>query len=349
MMPLAISGVESVVEIVERCPRGLSLAAMAPKTKTVLTEQERKEKQRAAQAAARKQQAAGAPSKKERKKRKREATADGATPATTASATSKAAKATGGGKAWRASEFRGKGRNEHKKERSKFHDDLAAEAEGRRVHDVVIIPIFWRTRPGEEDAVVAEAERIKRLLCKNGGAKKLDVWVDHTHKKSPGQKLAFWETVGVQWRVELGPDDVKRKQCTVSKAGSEGYYNRIAIKEVCTVNRSALYGALRDKLGCEKIPEDIAEDRELDAAHDAEADATLKAWNRLTDAPRLAATRPKAPKLKIDADGKTANTKKITFGDDDDDDAGNDDANDASQFALGDDTDSASDGSDSDA
>ena len=60
------------------------------------------------------------------------------------------------------------------------------------------MPYFWRQRPGEEAAVVGEAERIKRLLS----AAKLDIWVDRTHKKSPGQKLAFWEEVGVTWRIE---------------------------------------------------------------------------------------------------------------------------------------------------
>ena len=150
-------------------------------------------KQREAQAAARKRQAAGAPTKKQRKKHKKEGT--------TYEKPTKSAD--GSGAAWRRREFKDKGRNDFNKQRTARD----AEAASRRAHDVVIIPIFWRQRPGEEAAVVGEAERIKRLLS----AAKLDIWVDRTHKKSPGQKLAFWEEVGVTWRIELGPDDVRSK------------------------------------------------------------------------------------------------------------------------------------------
>jgi hypothetical protein len=294
----------------------------------------RREKQRKAQAAAKLQQAAGAPTKKERKKRKRDK-ASGAPGA----ADPPKKKGASGGAAWRAAEFRGKGRNDHAKER-KRREDLAKEAEGRAVHDVVVVPIFWRNRPGEEDAVVAEAERVKRLLCKDGGVKKLDVWVDRTHKKSPGQKLAFWEAVGVQFRIELGPDDARQKVCAVSRAGADGYASKITVGGVSSVRRADLYAALRDKLGLEKIPDDVAADAALDAAHDAEADATLKAWAKLSDAPRLAATRPKAPKLKIDAAGAASGgAKKIVFGDD---------ALDDSQFALGDAAASSDDDGDDD-
>ena len=288
----------------------------------------RREKQRAAQAAARLRQAAGAPTKKEKKKRRRDVAAGVAVPAPAAK---KASAAPGdgksGGAAWRKREFNGKGRNEFKRRREE-QEELEAEAAGRTVHDVVVVPIFWRTRPGEEEAVVGEAERIKRLLAKVGDTKvKLDVWVDRTHKKSPGQKLAFWEAVGVKWRVEVGPDDVRAKRCVVSCAGGKGYESNIKVKDVSSVRRGQLYHVLRDQLGMDKIPDDVEENPELDANHEEEADSAIKKWNALSNAPRLAATRPKQPKLKIDLDAKPTANKKITFGDDDN----NDD-----MFALGD-------------
>jgi hypothetical protein len=54
----------------------------------------------------------------------------------------------------------------------------------RPQHDLVIIPIFWRNVYGQEEAMVEEALRIKGILHKVG----LDVWVDRTHKLTPGMK-----------------------------------------------------------------------------------------------------------------------------------------------------------------
>jgi len=181
------------------------------------------------------------------------------------------------------------------------------------------VPIFWRNRPGEEDAVVGEGERIKRLLAQA----KLDVWVDRTHKKSPGQKLAFWEAVGVGWRIELGPDDVRGKRCVVSKAGSDGFASAVKVRDVSSVRRGDVLRALRDRLGLAKVPA-LDEDPALDAEHDKEADAALRKWReaaRGEEAPRLAATRPKVSlgKKRINVDAKSS-SKKITFGGDDDDD-----------------------------
>ncbi|KAH8074736.1 hypothetical protein JL721_2309 [Aureococcus anophagefferens] len=258
---------------------------MSTKTLTP-AELARREKQKAAQAAAKLRQAAGAPTKKERKKRKRDVAA-GVAPEPKKPNNSGAKASSGGGAAWRKREFAGKGRNEFKRKRE-AEDELAAEAAGRTVHDVVIVPIFWRTRPGEEDAVVGEAERIKRLIAKVGDTKvKLDVWVDRTHK-SPGQKLQFWEAVGVKWRVELGPDDVRAARRELR--GGSGYESNI-------------------KLGMDKIPDDVEENPELG---EPRGDKRVK-WNALPTR-RASRRRGKPPKLKI---GVTPPNKKTTFGDDD--------------------------------
>lgn len=261
----------------------------------------RRAKQREAQAAARKRQAEGAPTKKQRKKHKKEGTTY-----------EKPTKSTdGSGAAWRRREFKDKGRNDFNKQRNARD----AEAASRRAHDVVIIPIFWRQRPGEEAAVVGEAERIKRLLA----AAKLDIWVDRTHKKSPGQKLAFWEEVGVTWRIELGPDDVRSKKCVVSRAG-EGRSSAEAalkIRDVSSVKRGDLVRALRDRLDCAKVPL-LDVDGALDAEHSKEADAALRKWREAAGAlPAPVRPRPKQQKLKIDIDRKAAS--HVVFGGDDDD------------------------------
>ncbi|KAK7238630.1 hypothetical protein SO694_00020320 [Aureococcus anophagefferens] len=99
----------------------------------------------------------------------------------------------------------------------------------------------------------------------------------------------------------------------------DGYESNIKVKDVSSVRRGAIYHVLRDKLGMDKIPDDVEENPELDANHEEEADSAVKKWNALSNAPRLAATRPKPPKLKIDVHAKPSN-KKTTFGDDDLDD-----------------------------
>lgn len=141
----------------------------------------------------------------------------------------------------------------------------------------VIIPIFWRQHPGEEEAVVAEAQRIKQILRAAG----LDVWVDRTHKLSPGQKLKFWEDQGVRYRVEVGPKDLSHHTCVLSFAGGQpGDYQAIKkVPKVSTVRRAELLSKLRDKLGMDKVPrsavDEARRDPEADAAELEAAEAIL--------------------------------------------------------------------------
>lgn len=183
------------------------------------------------------------------------------------------------GKVWRETTFKGKGRNDHKKHRQ------TDDAKSRRVHDLVIIPIFWRQHPGEEDAVVADADRIKSML-------KADVWIDRTHKKSPGQKYAFWEDVGVRFRIELGPDDVRNKRCVV--VFSNGSFKSATKRTVSSVDQAALINALHD-LGCDKVKPALNQDDTLQRA-----DANLERW--------VAASGPPTSnkRLKIDVDARRA-------------------------------------------
>lgn len=130
----------------------------------------------------------------------------------------------------------------------------------------VIIPIFWRQHPGEEEAVVAEAIRVKKVLARAG----LDVWVDRTHKLSPGQKLAFWEGQGVRWRVEIGPKDLANKSCVLSLTGVPGQFDSVTkLPKVSTVKCGQLLKKLKTRLGMDKITKEAIDtamdDKEFDA------------------------------------------------------------------------------------
>ena len=130
----------------------------------------------------------------------------------------------------------------------------------RPQHDVVVIPIFWRNIPGQEEAMVAEAQRIKGILrTATSGA--LDVWVDRTHKRTPGQKLNFWETQGVRWRVEVGPRDAAKQRCVIShQAGDAGDYSTVTkIPNVSTVKRYQLLSKLKGGLQMDKISAEAIE------------------------------------------------------------------------------------------
>lgn len=206
------------------------------------------------------------------------------------------AKKSGSGKAWREAAFKGKGRNDHKKQRQ------TEDTTGRRVHDIVIIPIFWRQHPGEEYAVVADADRIKAML-------KADVWIDRTHKKSPGQKYAFWEDVGVRFRIELGPDDVRNKRCVV--ATSSGTFKSAKKRTVSSVDQAELLAALRD-LGCDKAKPALNQDDVTEQSQ--RADANLERWAAAGGRQPASSGSGSNKRLKIDVDARRA----TRFDDDDD-------------------------------
>jgi len=154
----------------------------------------------------------------------------------------------------------------HQREQWKAADAKAEESRPGN-HDVVIIPIFWRNVEGQEDAMVKESQRIKSMLHKAG----LDVWVDRTHKRTPGQKLNFWESEGVRWRVEIGPKEAAKMRCVVShQRGDPGDYSTVTkLANVSTVKRAQLLGKLRNGLNLLKISEAAV----TEAANDPEGDA----------------------------------------------------------------------------
>ena len=186
-----------------------------------------------------------------------------------------------------------KKKKEH--EREKFLASDAKNEEARPMHDLVIVPIFWRNVPGQEEAMVKEAQRVKAVLQKLGG---LDVWVDRTHKRTPGQKLNFWESQGVRWRVEIGPKEAVRHRCVLShQRGVAGDYSTVTkLTNVSTVKRAQLLGKLRTGLALVKIPESaltaVADDSLGDQKQAVMADENLKCMLKPSQEAIEAAQRP---------------------------------------------------------
>eukprot|EP00397_Hematodinium_sp_SG-2012_P026597 GEMP01027880.1.p1 GENE.GEMP01027880.1~~GEMP01027880.1.p1 ORF type:complete len:377 (+),score=100.00 GEMP01027880.1:181-1311(+) len=89
-------------------------------------------------------------------------------------------------------------------------------------HDIVVIPICWRGRH-DHLAIVAAAQKVKDILAQQG----LDAWVDSRRQYKPGQKFAYWEHLGLKYRVEVGPEDLQQNQCKVCKHGAPGDYQAV--------------------------------------------------------------------------------------------------------------------------
>jgi len=91
-------------------------------------------------------------------------------------------------------------------------------AEKGKKHDIVIVPIFWKHKEQQKEQALKAAKKIKDDLHKGG----LDVWIDGRHKYTPGQKFAYWEHLGVVMRVEIGPEDLSKKTCTLRYSPEAG-------------------------------------------------------------------------------------------------------------------------------
>ena len=43
-----------------------------------------------------------------------------------------------------------------------------------------------------------------------------DAWIDQRTKYTPGQKFAYWEHIGVKYRLEIGPKEVESNTLVLS-------------------------------------------------------------------------------------------------------------------------------------
>lgn len=69
---------------------------------------------------------------------------------------------------------------------------------------VIIVPIFDESN---KEKILKEAEAFKEKL-----GKKFRIEVDNREEYTPGWKYNYWELKGVPVRIEIGPEDVEKKQ-----------------------------------------------------------------------------------------------------------------------------------------
>ncbi|GBG33585.1 Proline--tRNA ligase [Hondaea fermentalgiana] len=86
--------------------------------------------------------------------------------------------------------------------------------EAARKHDLVIIPILWKRREEEANMVREAAQQLKNKLMKH----RINTWIDQRSSLLPGQKYEFWESMGVNLRVELGPSEARSQTMCLSQA-----------------------------------------------------------------------------------------------------------------------------------
>ena len=87
-------------------------------------------------------------------------------------------------------------------------------------NDVIIVPVAWKRNHQDKIAVDATCDAVRRALFSTG----LSPWLDCRREYSPGQKFAYWEHLGVQFRIEIGPEDIAKGVCRVVRAQKPGAY-----------------------------------------------------------------------------------------------------------------------------
>jgi len=99
-------------------------------------------------------------------------------------------------------------RDEHVEQEEEEEEDRTAKARqlGRK-HELVICPIFNKRDEEETAALVQNATELKAAII---AEVPLNVWVDQRSKLLPGEKFRYWEELGVKWRVEIGPRELKK-------------------------------------------------------------------------------------------------------------------------------------------
>jgi hypothetical protein len=120
-------------------------------------------------------------------------------------------------------------------------------------NDVIIIPVAWKRNQNEKISVDATCDNVRRALFSTG----LHPWLDCRREYSPGQKFAYWEHMGVKFRIEIGPEDIAQGVCRVVRADKPGAYLEHK-REKPELNLQQIIRALR-YLGLEKCDEMNAE------------------------------------------------------------------------------------------
>jgi prolyl-tRNA synthetase len=87
-------------------------------------------------------------------------------------------------------------------------------------NDVIIIPVAWKRNHSDKVQVDVTCDNVRRALYSTG----LNPWLDCRREYSPGQKFAYWEHMGVKFRIEIGPDDVLAGVCRIVRSDKPGAY-----------------------------------------------------------------------------------------------------------------------------
>ncbi|KAF4668922.1 hypothetical protein FOZ61_005433 [Perkinsus olseni] len=151
-------------------------------------------------------------------------------------------------------------------------------------HEVVVIPIAWKQKAREKAEVDSASIAVKRALLSAG----VDAWLDHRREYTPGQKFAYWEHLGVKYRVEIGPNDVAQSQCVVVRADEPGewlkHQRKRGVRLSCRGIMTALVELGYDGGGAagdlDRLDDEILEGT---AGQDAEQEATAEALTEEVD------------------------------------------------------------------
>lgn len=95
---------------------------------------------------------------------------------------------------------------------------------------VIVVPIYWKGQAGQMGQVLSVCTDAEQILKDAGW----QVQTDGGHKYTPGQKFAYWEHRGVKLRVEVGPKEAMKGNCTLACTRSPGVpaerLNGVAVK-----------------------------------------------------------------------------------------------------------------------
>ncbi|EER06569.1 prolyl-tRNA synthetase, putative [Perkinsus marinus ATCC 50983] len=167
-------------------------------------------------------------------------------------------------------------------------------------HEVVVIPIAWKQKAREKAEVDSASIAAKRALLSTG----VDAWLDHRREYTPGQKFAYWEHLGVKYRVEIGPNDVAQNQCVVVRADEPGewlkHQRKRGVRLSCRGIMSALVELGYDGGGAagdmDRLDDDILEGTAGQEEHDGAASAAAVAEEVDEDVAGNVALSSDAPK-----------------------------------------------------
>jgi hypothetical protein len=99
-------------------------------------------------------------------------------------------------------------------------EEKRANEQKANSHDVIIVPVAWKRHHQEKVDVDVTCDNVRRALFSTG----LSPWLDCRREYSPGQKFAYWEHMGVKFRIEIGPEDISQGICRVVRADKPGAY-----------------------------------------------------------------------------------------------------------------------------